>query len=443
MTTSLAEGAVQRGSAADCAGIGPGSVTAPISIESVESATDRVTVTTDAVHVEHFVCRDPDVVAAAQTSSDPGRAVEEMLLTGARVLRFASASVDAGVLERTVADLEQAFQARLDATMSTLEVTTKSLLDPETGSIPGTLNQVRDEIAKKLGDTFDPQSTTSALSIIDGTLGRHKADINRDVRRLLDATSPDSPLAGLEARLREMTREQAKELREAAEKIREAVVVERTRTEMAEKTTAKGFSYEDLVEGAVERIAAVHGDRCVNVGRDMGVAGSDKGDLLVTLSPDDCAGQELRFVLECKDQSLSKPRVRAELEDAIDNGRAAAGVLVFASEDASPFHLPFSYSGNQAVVVYDRQHPDEQVLQVAYAWARWMTRRAQSADDALDAEAFLAALRDAEAGLAKKTQVLTGLTQATNGIEMARKAVEALADQVAEGLGQMRSALDP
>jgi hypothetical protein len=127
----------------------------------------------------------------------------------------------------------------------------------------------------------------------------------------------------------------------------------------------------------------------------------------------------------------------------MQNRGAAAGMLVFAHDDANPYHVPFAYSGNRAVVVYDREHPDEQVLQVAYAWARWMTRRALSADDSLDAETILAALRDAEAGLSKKTQVLTGLTQANNGIEMARKAVEALADQVAEALGQMRTAMDP
>ena len=435
------------GDLVDTTGDGCGGSLAPSPTDSRSGVTSagkpRVTVSSESVHLHDLACFDPDVVSAAQLSPEPERTILEMLSTGARVLRFASASLDASMLERTVADLEEGFQSRLDSTVTVLDDKTQGLLDPDSGSIPRTLKQVREEIAKQLNDTFNPELTTSALSIIDSTLGKHKGDINRDVRRLLDPASPDSPLNGLEARLREHSREQAKDLHEVVEKIARAVAVQQAQAEMLDKTTAKGFDYEDLVEAAVDRVASVYGDHCANVGREAGVGGTDKGDLLVTLSPDDSAGQDLRFVLECKDRRLSKPGVKSELEACMQNRGAAAGVLVFAHDDANPYHVPFTYSGNRAVVVYDREHPDDQVLQVAYAWARWMTRRAQSADETLDAETILAALRDAEAGLAKKTQVLTGLTQASNGIESARKAVEALADQVAEALGQMRAALDP
>jgi hypothetical protein len=403
----------------------------------------QVTVTTDAVHVASLTIHDPDVVAAAQVSADPGRTILEMLATGARVLKFASATMDARMLERTVSDLENAFQSRMDATVATLDAKTQALLDPETGSIPSTLHEVREEIAKRLSDTFDPELTTSALSIIDNTLSKHKDAINQDVRRLLDPSLTDSPLHGLESRLKELAREQAKELRETAEKIKEALVAEQARQEVIAKTTSKGFTYEDMVEQAVERIATVHGDYCCNVGRESGSAGTAKGDLLVSLSADDCAGQSLRFVLECKDQHLSKNQVKAELAAAMENRDAAAGVLVFAGDEASPYHVPFAYSGDQAIVVYDRDKPDDQVLRVAYAWARWTARRSQTPNDELDAEAILAALHDAEAGLAKKAQVLTGLTHADNGIAAARRAVDALADQVSDALERIRTALDP
>lgn len=402
----------------------------------------RVLTTDDAVYVERLTCHDPNVRAALAESHDPERTLQEILATGALVLKFTSTSQDGAFLESTVQDLERSFQERLDATVTTLDETTKNLLDPESGSIPGTLHQVRDEIAKKLSDTFDPALTDSAMSIIDKGLKSHLAEVNRDVRRLLDPTSEDSPLRGLEVRLREANEKQTKEVGEAVSQLLERMAVNQAESRMAEKSTAKGFAYEDVVEAGVERIASLQGDEAVNLGKEPGVAGNLKGDIVVTLASEDSAGQDLRFVIECKDKSLSKPAVRRELDAAMENRAAAASILAFASSETCPYSVPFTYHGNQAVVVYDGTDPDDQALAVAYAWARWVARRSQQASEDLDAETILNALHDAEEGLKKKREVLKGLTQASKGIEASRTALNAMSDAVEASLRLMRATLD-
>jgi hypothetical protein len=80
-------------------------------------------------------------------------------------------------------------------------------------------------------------------------------------------------------------------------------------------------------------------------------------------------------VLEAKDQKLSMTKTLAELDAALANHEASAAIAVFAGEHLSPVGLPFWYSGNRAVLVFDKADPDPKALQLAYEWARWISRR--------------------------------------------------------------------
>ena len=157
-----------------------------------------------------------------------------------------------------------------------------------------------------------------------------------------------------------------KELRAIAVTIAEKAAV----AQVADKLTSKGTDFEQLLATGLQRIAVVHGDIVERVGTSAGVTGSKKGDHLVTLCDDDTCGLEGRFVLEAKDSRLSMSKTLAEIDAGLKNHNALAGIAVFArSEQAPTASLPLWYSGNRAIVVFDKENPDPRVLQLAYEWA--------------------------------------------------------------------------
>ena len=72
-----------------------------------------------------------------------------------------------------------------------------------------------------------------------------------------------------------------------------------------EAGTRKGFSFEERVDEAVERIAAARGDCATHTGAEGAEGGGKKGDVLVELGA--AAGPASgRIVFEVKDRKLSK-----------------------------------------------------------------------------------------------------------------------------------------
>lgn len=108
------------------------------------------------------------------------------------------------------------------------------------------------------------------------------------------------------------------------------------RAEMIDRTTAKGFDFEELVDLGLAVIAAVHGDVAENVGRITGGAGTRNGDHLVTLNAEDTCGQHVAFVLESKDHALTMTKTLAALDEAMQRHPAQAAVAVFSRQELVP-----------------------------------------------------------------------------------------------------------
>ena len=136
-----------------------------------------------------------------------------------------------------------------------------------------------------------------------------------------------------------------------------------------------------MLQHGLASIAAIHGDIAEPVGRRTGLSGTQKGDYLVTVNAEDTCGEEARFVLECKDRNLSMAKTMDELTKAMDNHAAQAAIAVFSRTEHFPNPLPFSWSGDRAVLVYDKEDPDDNALQLGYAWARWVCHRNLATDE--------------------------------------------------------------
>ena len=108
--------------------------------------------------------------------------------------------------------------------------------------------------------------------------------------------------------------------------------------EEAERGTAKGRTFEELVHASLEEIASGHGDAARHVGDESSEAGGKKGDTLVEIGG--AVGTPVaRVVFEAKNKRLTKNDAWAELSGCMGERDAAYAVLVVAGDDKVPAGL--------------------------------------------------------------------------------------------------------
>jgi hypothetical protein len=362
----------------------------------------RVLVGNGEVRIIDLVDTDPDVRSVLADAADPEEATHTVLRIGAQAALIAGADLQARVVERRYEDLERRFDSSLGTAVSRIGQVSSDLLDGEDGALPRLLNQTRAGLKAMLDTTFDADSKSSAIAKIDAVFDGAVEQLDRRIRAALDPDAPSSALGKAKREIVETVKEAARDQGRQLQELAGAVQATKVRAQAAELTAVKGFDYEDMLHRGLAAIAAVHGDLAEQVGRTSGLSGTQNGDHLVTVNGEDTCGEEARFVIECKDRRLSMAKTMEELDKAMDNHGAQAAIAVFSRAEHAPNPLPFSWSGNRAVLVYDKEDPDGNALQLSYAWARWVCRRDLTADGAaIDAGRVEAAFTRAKQALAR------------------------------------------
>ena len=326
---------------------------------------------------------------------------------------------------------------------SAISGTARALLDEEDGSLCATLVAHREQLELLLGSTFDPDSKKSVLAIFE-TMLQVSHDKQADaMRKLVAIDGDDSPLARLKIEMSRELRDQLGGVRDEVKVLSEKIAVSDATAAVFELTTQKGFRYEDAVHAAVARIASVHGDLADKVGTELGSAGTLKGDEVVTLSREDTYGLEGCFVIEAKNRNLNARKTNEELDAALENRDALAAIAVFSAQDQAPTSVPFHYTDNKAIVVFDPADGDDSALRLAYMWGRWVVRRELSGSDAegLDLERVTALLGEAVRGLTHLTQIKGFNTKARKNIDQAEEHAIAMVTEVEDALTQLEAEL--
>src|SRR5262249_8073107 len=111
--------------------------------------------------------------------------------------------------------------------------------------------------------------------------------------------------------------------------------------DQVERSAHKGRPFEEVVQAELESIHGPLGDTVRCVRSDYGLLaktskGAKAGDYLVVLNPEHTRGREVSYVVEAKTGRLRATEAKRELETAISNRAAAAGVLVFDGIDDAP-----------------------------------------------------------------------------------------------------------
>lgn len=404
---------------------------------------DSIDIVDGTLYVRDFVETDSEVVRVVSDADDPVEGTRQCLRIGARAIRAVSATVDTNIVEKRFDAMSDRFDERVEAIVDRISGTARALLDEEDGSLTSTLTNHRGELEQLLGSTFDPDSKKSVLGIFERVLQEAHDKQADAVRRLVATDGEDSPLARLKYEMSHDLRTQLDGVRDEVHVLSEKIAVTDAIAPVIALTTGKGFTYEDAVHDAVGRIAAAHGDLADKVGTELGSAGTQKGDEVVTLSREDTFGIEGCFVLEAKARKLNSRKTNEELDAALINRDAQAAIAVFASQDQAPTSVPFHYTDNKAIVVFDADGHDDAALRLSYMWARWVVRRELAGADSegFDLDRVTALLGEASRGLERITQIKKFHTQAKKNIDQAQDHAVSMVDEVEQALEQLEQEL--
>lgn len=397
----------------------------------------RVHIAHGRMSVEYLVVDDETTVRLASERDDPVRFVTEALEIGARVLdreqTGANAEFVRAEFEKTARALDAEFVQRARVVSERLDQKVDEVFGPEHG-------HVTQALARHFGD----ESSVAVQHRIRAVLSEVSGQMREDLRKQFSADADSNPLAVFQrahlSAARQIAGEQSEHLRTMNARL-EAMKVEiaelrsekQKLTEIAavqEKGTAKGRSYEEAVALAVDAIAVVQGDDCEAVG-DLRGEGGRKGDVVVAIGA--CAGPARgRIVFEAKNSQLSRNRALAELDEAIETRGADFAIFVVPSEDKLPARTrPLrEFNGDKMFVVYDPTSDERLALEVAYALARARVLMHRGGSEAVDPAAVRAEVERAVLAIENVRRIKTQLTNATGGIDEARKILDVMAGDV-------------
>ena len=293
-----------------------------------------------------------------------------------------------------------------------------------------------DQLAERIAQSFDGERDGSVPKDIEARM-KAALDAQREaLLRLFSSEEGRNPLFDFKDAMvkvykelgtrqnaeGEANRKRIEELTQQIIELRKEREADERVAEEAERGTAKGRTFEELVHGALEEIAGAHGDAAHHTGDESSEAGGKKGDTVIEIGGA-MSSPVATVVYEAKNKKLTKNDAWPELNACMAERDAAYAVLVVAGDDKVPSGLEelTEYQGNKMIVVVDRDEPDLLSLRLVYRYVR--ARLLVQGDHGLEVDA--AGVRDAaeEAGarLKRANRVRKSLTGVTNSAEAARE----------------------
>ncbi len=401
----------------------------------------------EALFVDGLVVGDACAVRLAREREEAGESaaqlVSDAIEIGARVLDREQTAAHADFVkaefERAARELDGAFVERARKVAERLDAKVDEAFGEEHG-----------HVAKALERHFGDASSEAVQHKVKLVVGELAVKMREDLQKQFSGDGENNPLATFQrmavGQLRESARRQDEQLRAMDDKLgslREELVklqAEKQRLEEvaaeADRGTAKGRDYEEVVAEAVDALALPLGDLAEAVG-DLKESTGKKGDVVVAIGG--CHGPaQGRIVFEAKTARMTRPKALEELDGARAERNADYAVLVVPSEDKVPAKMQAlrEYNGDKLIVAYDPDH-GPLALQVAYALARARVLMARGDSEGVDAAAVTDTVERALAALDDVRRIRQQLTGAKTQIDKASEIVGAMSDRVRAHLDEI------
>jgi hypothetical protein len=399
------------------------------------------------LHVSNFTETDAAVVRVIGEAEDQAAALHRILVLGARVSQVTTETASKFDLADTIEQLTSSVEKTVDSAVEGIAATAKGLLDGENGQLPRALADFRTQFEAMLGESFNPDSKKSLISKFEMVMQTAAEEQSRRLNRALDPHAPDSLVGRLRDDLiktvKDETAELAKRVADVREVITSAAAASAATKAMFDKTALKGFSFEDILHELINGQAVRYGDVATQVGKEYGVLGTQNGDELVTINPEDTRGATTNVVWEAKTKRLGLRKILDELEAAMGNRQASVGVAVFGNINIAPIKVPFAQYGERAVLVIDKDNPDENSVQLAYMWARWVARRRLGQSNVgIDIDKIETLISDTIRTMEHASQIRKCHTMAKKGIEEAGEHLDTMTREIKSTMEELRSEIE-
>lgn len=392
-------------------------------------------VQSDELVLDDFHETDTEVVAFVRMADDAEAAVHRCLEMGARALGLAGATLDTQLVEHRFETMTSELGRAVAKFAENVDDTAEKLLGEEGGSLKTALEGWLEDVTSTLDATFDETSKRSAIAKLENVLERARTEQVRSVRALLDPENEESPLADWRREIVKTIEGQGRALDESIGKLREQLAIDEAVAVEAARGTQKGRDFESEVVDRVTEIVRHLEDVPEHTGDVAGSTGGKVGDAVVTVNPAQTPGRSVRYVLEAKDKRMTLKAALAELDAAMENRDAEAGVMVFASQAICPLGDSFQWFDHKAIVVLDRDTLDTHALRLACSWARWTAcRESAEACEEIDLARISALIDQARRTLKTATAIRGSHTRAKKAIDDAGRQLDELSGEIDEAL---------
>jgi hypothetical protein len=311
-----------------------------------------------------------------------------------------------------------------------------------------------EQLAERIAASFDAGRDGSVPKEIEGRVKEALDEQREALLKLFSSQEGSNPLFDFKDAMVKVykdlgTRQQAEgeanrkrieELTKQIIELREGEDADRRVAEEAERGTAKGRSFEEMVHTAIEEIAGASGDMAHHTGDASSEAGGKMGDTVVEIGG--ALGTPVATVVfEAKNKRLSKNDAWPELNGCMAERDAAYAVLVVAGDDKVPAGLEdlTEYQGNKMIVVLDRDEPDTLALRLVYRYVRARLMATGAGSLEVDAAGVRDAAEEATARLKRANRVRKSLTSVTNSADAARDEFNEMVEDVERCLARIES----
>lgn len=198
--------------------------------------------------------------------------------------------------------------------------------------------------------------------------------MNSSIRDSLSLDREDSPLSRLRKELRKTISEMAESNTTFQSDVRTSLAELSAKRKEAERSTRHGLNYEDELGDFLQIEARRLNDVFENTTGSSGAISRCKvGDHVIQLGPDSAASG-CRIVFEAKgNKTYDTAKSLGELRTARENREASVGVMVFTPQAAPDGLEIINRWGDDIIVVWDSENPDDDVfLRAAISLARAM-----------------------------------------------------------------------
>ncbi|WP_302080609.1 hypothetical protein [Salinibaculum rarum] len=390
-----------------------------------------ISVKDDRIIIERAEITDPEVqdYFAEFDESEYDEALDKALRIGVVTLGLAQTSEQEEYVERRFEEMRHSFESEIERIEEQVEAKFG-----DDGEVPQTLED-------HLGQDGKLRSHIEDAFGEDGVfVERLDEELGEDGDRIQQALDPDTEGTPT-YRLKSSIQDQIDRLRD---KIEEQATEEETEERMKRRSTLKGDDFEETVENLLSDLVYGTSHEVEPTGDKIGELTDRKvGDFVITL-----ADTNQRIVVEAKsDQSYTQPKIKDELEAAIENRDADYGIIVFEAESQVPDKVGYFHEFDTdrlsiALSNDEEEDPEPGYLRIAFNWAR--TRAIQMHVDTgteLDPEAIQNEVSEVEAEIDRFSTIRKKTTSIKNTANEIDEQLDEIEGEVKTRLTDVRTEL--